>query len=79
MTTATSKFQVGQTISARSACDWDCIFQWEIVARTEKTITVKYHGETKRIGIKLYNGVETAKPFGSYSMAPVVFADRQVA
>jgi hypothetical protein len=79
MAAATSKFQVGQIISARSACDWECIFEWEVIARTEKMMTVKYHGETKRVGIKVRNGVETAQPFGSYSMSPMVFADRQVA
>lgn len=72
---ATIKFKVGQTVTCRSACDYNCIFSWDILARTVKTITVTDGYATKRIGIKVNSeGVETAKPYGNYSMAPVVFA-----
>lgn len=71
----TTQFQIGRTYSTRSACDHNCIFAFTIVARTDKTVTFTHHGETKKRGLRVYNGMESFKPFGSYSMAPVICAD----
>lgn len=74
--TATT-FQVGRTYSTRSACDYDCIFSFEVIARTAKTVTIrsKAWGEQQR-RIRHWDGVESIDPLGRYSMSPVLRADR---
>ena len=74
-----TKFQVGQTYYDRSACDHDCIFEFTILARTAKTVTIDYRGKVSRRGIYVYDGVEQFKPFGTYSMCTIVGADKRVA
>jgi hypothetical protein len=70
-----TKFNVGQTYSARSLCDWDCIFSFTIIARTEKTVTVDVHGKRVKRGLTVReDGIERFKPFGSYSMCTVIRA-----
>lgn len=69
---ATASFEVGKTYYTRSVCDYDCLVVVEVAARTAQTIVT---GEGKRLRIRLYRGVETVSPNGSYSMAPVVSAD----
>ena len=72
-----SKFQIGQTYSARSACDYDCVFSFTVTKRTGKFLTIEdRHGKTRRVGVRDRYGVEACSPLGSYSMAPVLFADR---
>ncbi len=72
----TTQFQVGQTYSERSLCDWECIFSFKILARTAKTVTVNVHGNVvrRRIGLD-EKGVEHFLPFGSYSMCTSIGAD----
>lgn len=72
--TGNGKFQVGRSYATRSICNYDCIYSFEILARTEKTVTVKVHGKTVRRGLSTYDGVEQFKPFGTYSMAAVISA-----
>lgn len=76
-----TKFQVGQTYATRSICDHDCIFSFTILARTEKTVTTKVHGKTVRRGLSTnWDGTaEAFKPFGNYSMAAIISADKQAA
>lgn len=74
-----TQFKIGETYTTRSACDHDCVFAFEIIARTAKTVTFRYHGDTKKRGVKVYDGVEYCKPFGDYSMAAVISADRGLA
>jgi len=77
MTTATAtQFQVGHTYSCRSACDYDTVFSFEVVARTAKTLRLRYLGREMTRRVRLYNGIEHADPLGQYSMAPVISADR---
>jgi hypothetical protein len=66
-------FQVGRTYTTRSICDHDCIIRVTVAKRTAKTITTEA-GKTLRIGID-YTGAEYVKPWGSYSMAPMVCAN----
>jgi hypothetical protein len=68
-----AKFEAGRTYWTRSACDHDTIFALTVERRTAKTIRTTT-GKTLRIAE--YYGVETVKPLGSYSMAPVISADR---
>lgn len=77
-TTAPAAFEVGSTYQAVSACDSDCIWTLEVIARTAKFVTLRdvRSGETNRVGVRNYNGEEWASPFGTYSMAPVIRANR---
>jgi hypothetical protein len=68
------RFAVGQQLSARSLCDYDCIFRFEVISRTAKFVTLKYFNDTKRVGIKVRNGREYCSPLGSYSMSPTITA-----
>lgn len=67
-----ANFQTGNTYSARSICDHDCIISVTVASRTPKTIKTA-EGKTLRIGVS-GDGVEFVKPWGSYSMAPIVRA-----
>ena len=74
---STATFQTGQTYTARSACNHDCVFSFRVVSRTAKFVTLASYGnEDARVGIKIYDGVEHALPMGSFSMAPSIHADR---
>lgn len=73
------QFEIGKTYYVRSICDHDCIFNFKVVARTAKTITVDYHGKLMKCRIierlTQWNNAETVKPFGTYSMAPSISAN----
>lgn len=69
-----TKFKPGKTYSTRSVCDHDCIISVTVAKRTAKTITTDA-GKTFRVSE--YNGAEFVKPWGSYSMAPIVDATQQ--
>lgn len=71
-------FEAGKTYSTRSACDYDCIISITVEKRTAKTITTS---EGKRLRVKLcpFSGNETVKPWGSYSMCPVISAEKLAA
>ncbi len=69
-------FEVGKTYWTRSAGDHECIFSFEILARTAKTVTIAKHGKRVRRGLRIANDVEQFMPFGNYSMAAVITADR---
>lgn len=68
------RFESGKTYTTRSICDHDCIIAVTIEKRTEKTITTTVRGERKTFRIGLHDGVEFIKPWGSYSMAPMIRA-----
>ena len=72
----TTQFQVGKTYTTRSICDYDTIFSFTILARTAKTVTTKVTGETVQRRLNVYNEIEQFKPFGSYSMAAIISADK---
>ncbi len=77
MNATTAQFEVGQTYTTRSACDSDCVWAFKVLKRTAKRITVEARGEGVRtVGIRIWEGVETATPLGSYSMAPIIRANR---
>ena len=81
-------FEVGQTYTARSIGDSDCVFEFEVVKRTAKFITISnamFDGP-KRVKVftlrdwfdenNYQASFETAMPLGSYSMAPTIRSDR---
>ena len=73
------KFEIGKTYSMRSACNYDCVWTYEVIARTAQMITLKddFGKITKcRIAKQTseYFKAECVKPLGSYSMAPILVA-----
>jgi hypothetical protein len=72
----TTKFVAGKTYQTRSICDANMIIRETIVSRTAKTVKTA-SGKTLRV--KEYNGIEQILPWGSYSMAPRISADRMAA
>lgn len=80
------RFEVGKTYATCSIGNIDCIIATKILRRTAATVTVEMVrggvcGEkirTFRISKTLTNciGAEAIKPWGAYSMAPTISADR---
>lgn len=70
-----AKFETGKTYATRSICDHNCVIEITVIKRTAKTIVADcgWKGE-KRLRIAEHDGVETVKPWGSYSMAPTIAA-----
>ena len=71
----TKQFQVGETYETRTLCDHECVFSFTIEARTAKTVTTRVSGKTVRRGVYLWDEVEQFRPYGTYSMCPIVGAD----
>lgn len=67
-------FAPGLTYWTRSIGDSDCIHRITVAKRTAKFITTT---EGKRLGVSVYEGEETVKPFGTYSMCAVIGAAKQ--
>ena len=78
MTTATAtKFEVGQTYTTRSLCDYECVFSYTVIKRSAKFMTVRdKFGKESRCGVKDCGDVERAFPEGRYSMAPQISSDQ---
>lgn len=72
-----AQFEVGKVYFTRSACNHDCVFKFEILARSAKTVTIHAHNNQRRRGIVVRDGVEQFKPFGTYSMCAIIRADRR--
>ena len=75
-TSPSATFTVGQKLSDRSACDYDCVFRATVIKRTAKRVTLDLgHGEIRTVGIFIdHNGNEACFPFGRYSMASIFSA-----
>ena len=75
-----ARFEVGKTYYTRSICDNDCIIRGKVLKRTAATVTMEtiFGVKTFRIrkGLTDINGAEEVKPWGTYSMAPTLTADR---
>jgi hypothetical protein len=71
-----AKFETGKTYFTRSIGDHDCIHKFEILKRTDKSVWVKVHGEIVRRAIEIHGNTEAFYPFGKYSMAATITADR---
>lgn len=64
--------KAGQTLTARSTCDWDCVFRVTVTARKGSFATVKVMGSEKRVKINRdSDGNEYVYAMGKHSMAPV--------
>jgi hypothetical protein len=66
----------GATLYARSAADYDCVFQVEIVSRTKSMAVARVRGRLKRLKIHTHNGTEGVYAHGRFSLAPFFSADQ---
>ncbi len=74
------KFEVGREYFCRSACDHTCVWTFKVVRRTAKSIWFSEDGcGASRRSIRIYNDIEMVYPMGTYSMSPVLSADKVVA
>ena len=74
------KFEVGKTYKMRSVGDYNCIWYYNIIKRTAKTVTIQ-QVDKKAIGIyhiKEYNDTEYIMPLGRFSMSPSLRAENIV-
>lgn len=80
------RFEVGKRYMMRSACDYDCVWLYVVVSRTASSVVLqqirmgKPYGDQARFMINKksseYYGAEAVKPLGTYSMSPVLRADK---
>lgn len=72
------QFEIGKTYSMKSPCMSSCVWTYEVIARTEKTITITDGEEVKRCRISkqlsAWDDHETVLPLGRFSMCPVLRA-----
>jgi hypothetical protein len=79
LTLSVNRFEIGQELAVRSLGDWDCVFRFTVIGRTEKFVTLRYFSDTLRVKIREWSdGVEYCYPLGTYSMAPMLKADRVI-
>ncbi len=65
-------FKTGNSYSTRSICDHDCKISITVASRTKCFVKTT---DGKRLKVTEYNGAETVKPWGTYSMAPIITAE----
>jgi len=72
-------FEPGSIYFMQSPCDSECIWEYEVVSRTKKMVTLKdtKSGDTIERRIRTWDAVEYVRPLGSYSMAPNLYADKK--
>ena len=63
--------QSGQTLTARSICDYDCVFSVEVIERKGSFVTVKAMNEVKRMKVHADSRGEFIYALGKYSMCPI--------
>jgi hypothetical protein len=71
MQSTVTEFRPGKTYATRSICDHDCIISITVLNRTAKTIRTT---EGKLFRISYRDGLEFVRPWGTYSMAPIIDA-----
>ena len=70
------KFEAGKTYTTRSIGDSNMVIAIKVLRRTAKTIWVEGDSLTKpSLRVFEWKGVEQVRPWGNYSMAPVVSAE----
>ena len=70
------RFKVSTKYGTSSVCDHNCIFKFTITKRTEKSIWF-FERDPKKVTrrkLDIWEGEETFRPYGTYSMAPVLSA-----
>ena len=74
-----TRFAVGNTYTARSIGDYNCIISATVIKRTTKTVTANVDGEIKTFRPGIYDGAEYFMPWGSFSMCPSIRANAATA
>ena len=69
------RFVIGQVFNVHSWTDYDTVYRFEIIDRTDSTVVVRSHDGDIRRKIRKRDGVEWCFPFGVYSMCPSISAD----
>jgi len=74
-----TRFEVGKTYECHSIGNWECVWRYEVTARTASTITLKDQDgkviKRKVIkGLSEINKTESLYPLGKYSFCPVLHA-----
>ena len=79
------KFETGKTYATRLISNHESIIRFTVIKRTDKTVTVTgdfmdtYATDRQAphtLRVKLWQDVETFRPWGTYSMCPIVSAER---
>lgn len=74
------QFEVGKRYYMRSACDHECVWTFEVIARSAHLVTLKDEKGTEikcKANTKIDPWNETVYPLGRYSMAPILRAERE--
>ena len=72
------KFKAGNNYGARSTGDYDCVFEYSVIKRTDKSLWLQVQGELKRLKIHCSDGVEHVFPLGHYAFCPCLRADKEI-
>jgi virulence-associated protein VapD len=74
------QFKTGSVYRTRSPGDHDCILDYKIISRTDKTLKSfdKLTNEVKTYRISAWREVEQFYPWGKFSMSPVMSADNEI-
>jgi len=67
----TATIKAGQTLTARSVCDYECVFSAEVLERKGAFVTVKAQGNTRRVKVMNFGEGEFIYAMGKYSMCPI--------
>lgn len=73
-----AQFEIGKTYATRSICDHESWFRIQVVGRTAKTLDVMLCDGShtrKTCRVFVFDNVEHVRPWGTYSMCPVIGAD----
>ncbi len=86
MNNTIKRFEVGKTYATSSICDSNCIIAVKILRRTASTVTVEMvRGDLDGDKVRTFRidqkkaehfGEESIKPWGSFSMCPIIDASR---
>ena len=71
------KFETGKTYTMTSACDHNCVWSFEVIRRTAKSVWLVVDGQESRFNIKTWGEEETVRPLGTYSMCPILGAEKE--
>lgn len=77
------KFETGKTYATRLISNHESIIRFTVIKRTDKTVTVigdfindPIRNTPHVMRVAIFQDVENFKPWGRYSMCPVISAER---
>jgi hypothetical protein len=71
-----TKFETGKKYSFTFIGNSELHVCYEVLKRTAKTITITDGRETKSCKVSVWDDIEQVRPYGSYSMCPILGADK---